>query len=138
MKNIINIQGNNQVFPYLIEYSKGNTSQDGMCVNWCIDRNVIRLLDNDIQYYRYGNEWFNVSSLVIPEYFFSISLSSEPEFTPTVDNNWKLKTLAPGTKVTFDSNSKATTFLENYPAITASTEIGENLTQYVYDLGMEQ
>lgn len=65
MKNIINIQGNNQVFPYLIEYSKGNTSQDGMCVNWCSDRNIIRLLDNDIQYYRYGNEWFNVSSLVI-------------------------------------------------------------------------
>ncbi|MBQ1275448.1 MAG: bifunctional 2',3'-cyclic-nucleotide 2'-phosphodiesterase/3'-nucleotidase [Cellulosilyticum sp.] len=65
-------------------------------------------------------------------------IASEPEFTPTVDNNWKLKTLAPGTKVTFDSNSKATTFLENYPAITASTEIGENLTQYVYDLGMEQ
>lgn len=64
-------------------------------------------------------------------------IASKPEFTPTVDRNWKLKTMAPGTKVTFASNSKASTFLENYPAITAGAEVGENLTEYVYDLGME-
>lgn len=86
MKNIINIQGNNQVFPYLIEYSKGNTFQDGMCVNWCIDRNIIRLLDNDIQYYRYGNEWFNVSSLVIDNHQYipnKINTSTIRVYLPT-------------------------------------------------------
>ena len=65
-------------------------------------------------------------------------IASEPEFTPTVNNNWKLKTLAPGTKVTFVSNSKATASLENYPAITEGNEVGEGLTEYVYDLGMTE
>lgn len=73
MRNIINIQGNDQVFPYLIEFSKDiidNKSQDGDCVNWCNDRNIIRLLDNDIQYYRYGNEWFNTSTLDVNNHQF--------------------------------------------------------------------
>ncbi|MBE6024614.1 MAG: bifunctional 2',3'-cyclic-nucleotide 2'-phosphodiesterase/3'-nucleotidase [Cellulosilyticum sp.] len=65
-------------------------------------------------------------------------IASEPEFTPTVNNNWKLKTLAPGTKVTFVSNSKATALLENYPTITQGNEVGEGLTEYVYDLGMTE
>ena len=65
-------------------------------------------------------------------------ISKQGTLTPTADNNWKLKTLAPGTKVTFASSSKATTFLENYPAITAGAEVAENVTEYIYDLGMEQ
>lgn len=61
-------------------------------------------------------------------------IANQGTFTPVADNNWKLKTLAEGTKVTFVSNSKAATLLENYPAITVGSEVGTNLTEYVYDL----
>lgn len=65
-------------------------------------------------------------------------IAKQGTFTPVADNNWKLKTLAPGTKVTFVSNSKATTLLENYPAITAGSEVGTDLTEYIYDLGITE
>ena len=63
-------------------------------------------------------------------------IAKQGSMTPEADNNWKIKTLAPGTKVTFKSSSKAVDFLENYPAITEGNEIGEGFTEYIYDLGM--
>ena len=63
-------------------------------------------------------------------------IAKQGSLTPAADNNWKLKTLASGTKVTFVSSSKAAGYLENYPAITVGSELENNLTEYVYDLGM--
>ncbi len=65
-------------------------------------------------------------------------IAKQGSITPKANNNWKLKTLAPGTKVTFVSHSKAASFLENYPAITVGSELEANLTEYVYDLGMTE
>lgn len=65
-------------------------------------------------------------------------IAKQGNLTPEADKNWKIKTLAPGTKVTFVSSSKATNFLENYPAITEGNEVGEGFTEYIYDLGMTE
>ncbi len=59
-------------------------------------------------------------------------------FTPTIDNNWRLKTLPSGTKATFVSNIKALESLDKYPFITAGKEVSENLIELIYDLGMEK
>lgn len=61
MRNNINIKGNNQVFPYLIEYAKSNISYGNKNVFWHNDGGIIKLLDNDIQYHRNKNDWYLIS-----------------------------------------------------------------------------
>lgn len=67
MKNNINILGNNQTFPYIVEYSKntksssGHNNTDGDDILWCIDNGIIRLFNSDVNYYRIINEWYNVN-----------------------------------------------------------------------------
>lgn len=61
MRNNINIKGNNQVFPYLIEYAKSNISYSNKNVFWHNDGGIIKLLDNDIQYHRNKNDWYLIS-----------------------------------------------------------------------------
>ena len=61
MRNNINIKGNNQVFPYLIEYAKSNISYSNKNIFWHNDGGIIKLLDNDIQYHRNKNDWYLIS-----------------------------------------------------------------------------
>lgn len=74
MRNYINIQGNNQVFPYLFEYNPEKAAQvTDNVINWCNDNGVIRLHESDVKYYRDYNEWYstdnitNYSNTYIPE-----------------------------------------------------------------------
>ena len=63
MRNIINIQGNNQSFPYLIEYKKGNTKTDSHDIYWSINHDVIRLFQGGVTHYRNKNDWHDVKEL---------------------------------------------------------------------------
>lgn len=63
MRNIINIKGNNQIFPYLIEYSKGRSKTDGEDITWSVSNDTIHLLQEQIKCYRVKNNWVSVDSL---------------------------------------------------------------------------
>lgn len=76
----INIKGNNQIFPYVIEYThkySDLTFTNGSDVNWHIcekNRECIHVLSNYINYYRHKNDWYkyikeshNISNQYIPE-----------------------------------------------------------------------
>lgn len=86
MRRSINITGNDQIFPYIIDYSKSNTKTDGIDIQWCIDKNVIRLFEGDVEYYRNNNEWYSADSLTdisidyIPEY---VNISKVRVYVPT-------------------------------------------------------
>ena len=86
MRRSINITGNDQIFPYIIDYSKSNTKTDGIDIQWCIDKNVVRLFEGDVEYYRNNNEWYNIDSLTdmssdyIPEY---VNISKVRVYVPT-------------------------------------------------------
>lgn len=66
MKNCINILGNNQSFPYIIEYSKnaktsmGHNATDGDDILWDKYMGVVRLFGGDVDYYRDNNDWYAV------------------------------------------------------------------------------
>lgn len=77
MKNCINILGNNQSFPYIVEYSKNAKSStehnttDGDDILWANNRGVIQLFEGDVDYYRDNNDWYavdrtNMSNIHIP------------------------------------------------------------------------
>jgi hypothetical protein len=65
MRNCINIKGNGQVFPYIIEYSKNaiTSNEDNITnsndIKWYRENNIIRFFDENIQYYRDKNDWYN-------------------------------------------------------------------------------
>ena len=63
MRNIINIKGNNQIFPYLIEYSKGRSKNDSEDITWSVSNDTIHLLQEQIKCYRVKNNWVSVDSL---------------------------------------------------------------------------
>lgn len=56
------------------------------------------------------------------------------KLNPTVDNNWKFKSVDTDAKVTFTSHENGVNYLENYPQIKAGDNIGEQLVKYSYDL----
>lgn len=66
MKNCINILGNNQSFPYIIEYSKNaksfteHNSTDGDDILWDKYQDIIRLYEGDVDYYRDSNDWYHI------------------------------------------------------------------------------
>lgn len=66
MKNCINILGNNQSFPYIIEYVKnaktsiGHNATDGDDILWDKYMGVVRLFEGDVDYYRDNNDWYAV------------------------------------------------------------------------------
>ncbi|SCH63765.1 Trifunctional nucleotide phosphoesterase protein YfkN precursor [uncultured Clostridium sp.] len=58
---------------------------------------------------------------------------------PSVDNNWKFKTIDTDTKVYFTSHENGVNYLANYPAISTNKEVaGEQLYKYYYDLSATQ
>ena len=60
------------------------------------------------------------------------------KFEPTVDNNWKFKTVDTKGKVFFTSNENGVNYLDEYPAISTEKEVaGEQLYKYYYDLSYE-
>lgn len=63
MRNNINILNNDKVFSYVIEYITYNSYTDGLDINWCMNNDVIYLLEGDIKYYRNKNDWYNASDL---------------------------------------------------------------------------
>ena len=87
MKRYINIKGQNQKFPYIIEYKKGNTISANFKVKWCNDNGIIRLHEDDIQYYRDTNDWYSVDNLtsMTDKYIPSdeINLSKVTVYIPT-------------------------------------------------------
>lgn len=62
MKRYINIKGNNQVFPYLLEYKKGNTLSSDNSVGY-YNGNNIRLFTDSIKFYRDVNDWYSRETL---------------------------------------------------------------------------
>lgn len=72
MKNTINIKGNNQTFPYILEYTTNKRTIENHSVGYAYMNNCVCLYNDDIRYYRYKNEWLPVDSsamqhLYIPE-----------------------------------------------------------------------
>lgn len=63
MKNIINIKGNNQTFPYLIEYIKDAFNLDDHQIGYTVINNDICLFDDDVKHFRNKNEWYSTDSL---------------------------------------------------------------------------
>ena len=61
------------------------------------------------------------------------------KYEPTVDNNWKFKSVDLKGKVFFTSNEKGINYLEDYPAISTEKEVaGTELYKYYYDLSYEE
>lgn len=65
MRNVINIKGNKQVFPYLIEYSKGNTKTDGYDIIWNADKDTIHLFQGNATHYRNKNTWYPIDKSAV-------------------------------------------------------------------------
>lgn len=53
---------------------------------------------------------------------------------PTVDNNWKFKSVDTDAKVIFTSHENGANYLGSHPQIKAGENIGEQLVKYNYDL----
>ena len=53
---------------------------------------------------------------------------------PTVDNNWKFKSVDTDAKVIFTSHENGVNYLGAYPQIKAGENIGDKLVKYNYDL----
>lgn len=63
MNNSINIKGNNQTFPYLIEYIKDAFNLDDHQIGYAYSNNDICLFDDDVKHFRSKNEWYSTASL---------------------------------------------------------------------------
>lgn len=76
-RTIVNINGNNQRFPYLIEYIRKYSNQtmtNGSDVNWSVcekNNDCIHLLSNHVKHYRHKNDWYTndleLNNQYIPE-----------------------------------------------------------------------
>ena len=87
MRNCINIKGNDQVFPYIIDYSKGSGNILVSDYKYTIDsiNNVIRFYNIDNYIYRDKNNWYTSiksddKTEYIPEY---IQTSTLKVYLPT-------------------------------------------------------
>ena len=60
MRNCINIKGNDQVFPYIIEYSKSNGNIFASNYKYTIKNDIIRFYNSDEYIYRDKNNWYIV------------------------------------------------------------------------------
>lgn len=103
MRQYINITANEQVFPYLIEFSKGSERQDvgdndtQYYVKHYKSNNTIKLFESDVEYYRNNNEWYNVNNIV--------GLSNE--YIPISINTTKVKVYIPAHSIsTYEKNVK--------------------------------
>lgn len=66
MRNIINIKGEERTFSYLLEYNKNIKSvKTNQSIKWYLDvtSKCIRLYDENIEFYRYGNDWYNTRDI---------------------------------------------------------------------------
>ncbi|MEH6943367.1 bifunctional 2',3'-cyclic-nucleotide 2'-phosphodiesterase/3'-nucleotidase [Bacillus sp. JJ722] len=60
-------------------------------------------------------------------------IKSKGMLNPTVDNNWKIKSIGNEAKVVFTSSANGKTLLPEYPYLSVGTSKGENLIEYIYD-----
>ena len=61
MRKIININGNEQVFKYMVEYLNAGDISDGQDIKWLAsDRDNIHLFEGGIKIYKDKNEWYSV------------------------------------------------------------------------------
>ena len=71
MRNCINIKGNGQIFPYIVEYSKdaktnnGDNITNGGDIRWSKENNLIRLYEHNIAYYKDNSNWYHKDRLNI-------------------------------------------------------------------------
>lgn len=75
MRNCINIKGNEQVFPYVVEHTKsdGLTYITNESISYCKDNDVIRLFSENIKYYRDKNNWYSkdylqINNIILDDY----------------------------------------------------------------------
>ncbi|WP_455540061.1 bifunctional 2',3'-cyclic-nucleotide 2'-phosphodiesterase/3'-nucleotidase [Terrisporobacter sp.] len=62
-------------------------------------------------------------------------IESAGKLEPSVDNNWKFKSIDSNIKVSFTSHENGANYLEDYPAISTEKEVaGDQLYKYYYDL----
>ena len=69
MRSHINIIGNNQTFKYIIEYTNDcdNTSHHNM--KSYKDDSTIWMIDEDVEYYKKNNDWYNTDALNLENSF---------------------------------------------------------------------
>ena len=84
MRETINIQGNNHVFPYIVEYSKGHSTTQ-TTVEWSKTKTDVKILNDSIKYYRNVNEWYgndivSKSAQYMPD---DINISNIKVYIPT-------------------------------------------------------
>lgn len=65
-------------------------------------------------------------------------IESAGKLEPTVDNNWKIKSIDTDAKVIFTSHEKGVNYLNNYPQVKVGEGIGEQLIKYNYDLSYKK
>lgn len=65
MRKYININGNNQVFKYLVEYTRGDAFTDGQDIRWCTIGKDICLFEGDVSHYRVKNDWYSTDLLTM-------------------------------------------------------------------------
>lgn len=95
MRNNINITGNNQSFPYIIEYNTINTYTNNKDVKYSKATDTIYLFNSDIEYYRKKNDWYNKHELQFDnEYIpFDIKLANIKLYIPAHSINAYFKNI---------------------------------------------
>ena len=63
MNNSINIKGNDQTFPYLIEYIKDDFDLNNHQIRYSYSNNDVCLFDDAVNHYRNKNEWYSTDLL---------------------------------------------------------------------------
>lgn len=63
MRNNINIIGNSQTFTYMLEYENGIIGTMSHSTSYYTKQNIVWLMQNNVKYYKEGNEWHNNSAL---------------------------------------------------------------------------
>lgn len=65
MRHRINIQGNDQVFPYIVEYINENKEYSVDTIKYFKEEedNTIKLFNSNIEYYRDNNNWYSINTL---------------------------------------------------------------------------
>lgn len=65
MRKYINIKGNDQLFKYLVEFTRGSAYTDGQDIGWCVVGKDICLFEGDVTHYRVKNDWYSASLLTM-------------------------------------------------------------------------
>ena len=68
MRNIIKIKDEERAFHYLLEYERDKNTKNveiNQSIKWYLDveAKCIRLYNNDVKFYRYGNDWYDAQDI---------------------------------------------------------------------------